>query len=75
MFSTPPDISLPIHNPLHSDWNRQLRMTMFFEGRPISRPSASRPALIAMASSPVRKIHSSINTLEVDSGSHPSLLG
>ena len=34
----------------------QLRITILREGRPIYRPSVSRPDLMAIASSPVRKV-------------------
>ena len=64
-----------MHSPLHSEWKMQSRMTMFREGRPMERPSVSRPDLMAMASSPVRKVQRSMSTFDVPSGSQPSLLG
>ena len=72
---TPPDISLPIHSPLHLLKKRQLRITISSDGRPTRRPSASRPDFMAMASSPVRNVQFSTNTRRLDSGSQPSLLG
>src|SRR5437016_3844028 len=48
---------------------------MFSLGLPIRRPSAFRPDLIAMQSSPVSKTQFSISTLRHDSGSQPSLFG
>ena len=48
---------------------------MFSLGTPIRRPSALRPDLIAMQSSPVSNVQFSMSTLRHDSGSQPSLFG
>ena len=48
---------------------------MFSVGTLTRRPSALRPDLIAMQSSPVSKWQSSISTSRHDSGSQPSLFG
>ena len=53
----------------------QLRTTMFSLGRAQRRPSTLRPDLIAIQSSPVLKVQSSISTFLQDSGSQPSPLG
>jgi hypothetical protein len=50
-------------------------MITFSVGLFSRRPSALRPDLMAMQSSPVSKTQSSISTSRQDSGSHPSLLG
>ena len=48
---------------------------MFSLGTPIRRPSALRPDLMAMQSSPVSNMQFSMSTLRHDSGSQPSLFG
>src|SRR4051812_30565813 len=48
---------------------------MFSDGVCSRRPSALRPDLMAMQSSPVSNVHPSISTSLDDSGSHPSLFG
>jgi len=49
---TPPDISLPMTTPPWPSNIVQLVTVMFSQGRPTRRPSASRPDLIVMQSSP-----------------------
>ena len=72
---TPPLISLPIVTPPWPARMRQPRTTMRSEGVARRRPSALRPDLIAMQSSPVSNSESSISTSLDDSGSQPSLFG
>ena len=48
---------------------------MFSLGTPMRRPSALRPDLMAMQSSPVSNVQFSISTSRHDSGSQPSLFG
>src|SRR3954463_444417 len=71
----PPEISLPIVTPPCPSRITQRRTTIFSEGSPPRLPSLLRPDLMAMQSSPVSKVHPSINTSRQDSGSHPSLFG
>ena len=52
-----PEISLPITTPPCPSFMLQLRMTMFSEGTCTRRPSASRPLLMAMQSSPVSVVN------------------
>ena len=54
---------------------RQLRTTMFSLGVARRRPSALRPDLMAMQSSPVLNEQPSMSTFLQDSGSQPSLFG
>ena len=55
--------------------NVQFWMTRFWLGTLTRRPSASRPDLIAMQSSPVSNVTPSMTTPSQDSGSHPSVFG
>ena len=72
---TLPLTSLPIVTPPWPARIRQPRTTIRSEGAASRRPSALRPDLIAMQSSPVSNTASSISTSVEDSGSQPSLLG
>ena len=71
----PPEHSLPIVTPPWPFFMRQLRMTMFSDGTLTRRPSALRPALIAMQSSPVSNEQFVMRTSRHDSGSQPSVFG
>ena len=71
----PPLISLPIVTPPCPARIRQPRTTTRSTGTLTRLPSALRPDLRAMQSSPVSKVVSSIRTSEHDSGLQPSLLG
>ena len=74
MFFTPPDISLPIDRPC--PWsNVQLTMVQFSIGFPTRRPSASRPDLMVMQSSPTSIRQSEMCTLRQESGLMPSVFG
>ena len=72
---TLPLTSLPIVTPPWPARIRQPRTTTRCEGVARRRPSAFRPDLIAMQSSPVSNSVSSISTSLDDSGSQPSLFG
>ena len=74
-FQHPPEISLPIVTPPWPSRISQLRTMMFSLGTFTRRPSALRPDLIAMQSSPVSNAQRSISTSRHDSGSQPSLFG
>ena len=74
-FLYPPEISLPTTTPPCPSFISQLRTMIFSLGTFHFRPSAFRPLLMAMQSSPVSNIQFSINTFLLDSGSQPSLLG
>ena len=80
-FWQPPEISEPMTTPPWPSSITQLRMMMFFEGMPAkrpvapARPSALRPLLMAMQSSPVWKVQPSMSTFSQLSGSQPSPLG
>ena len=74
-WRTPPEISLPIVTPPWPSRISQSRTMMFSLGTLMRRPSALRPDLIAMQSSPVSKRQRSISTSRHDSGSQPSLFG
>ena len=71
----PPLTSLPMTTPPCPSSMEQRRTMMFWLGRFQRRPSALRPLLMAIQSSPVWKRQSSINTPSHDSGSQPSPLG
>ena len=71
----PPLISLPSTTPPWPSFIVQPRTTIFSLGTPIRRPSALRPDLIAMQSSPVSNVQFSISTSRHDSGLQPSLFG
>ena len=75
MLRAPPEISLPMVTPPWPSIMSQSRMITFSIGLCSRRPSALRPDLSAMQSSPVSNEHFSIRTSRHDSGSQPSLLG
>src|ERR1019366_3774522 len=70
-----PEISLPMVTPPWPSRLVQPRMIRFPDGTPTRRPSALRPDLMAMQSSPVSNRQFSISTSRQLSGSQPSLLG
>src|SRR5215475_39194 len=74
-FQHPPEISLPIVTPPCPSRISQLRTMMFWLGVFTRRPSALRPDLIAIQSSPVLNTQRSISTSLHDSGLQPSLFG
>src|ERR1700729_2084381 len=74
-FFTPPVISLPMVMPPCPLAKLLFWMTTFWLGTLTRRPSASRPDLIAMQSSPVLKVTLSMTTPSQDSGSQPSVFG
>ena len=53
----------------------QFSITTSWQGTPTRRPSVSRPALMAMQSSPVSNVTFRITTPAQDSGSQPSVFG
>ena len=71
---TPPDISEPAQIALAPVAQVMLRTMMFSLGCPTRQPSASRPLLIEMQSSPEVMLTFSIKTSTALSGSTPSLL-
>ena len=72
---TPPDISLPITTPPCPESMIQLVIVMFSQAFPYLRPSASRPDLMVMQSSPTLMKQSEMRTLRQEVGLMPSVLG
>src|SRR5690349_18142479 len=71
----PPETSLPIDTPPCPSAIVQLRIIRLLDATLTRRPSALRPDLMAMQSSPVLKVQFSISTSVEHSGSQPSLFG
>ena len=72
---TPPDISLPITTPPCPESITQLVIVIFSQAFPYFRPSASRPDLIVIQSSPTLIKQSEIRTFRQEDGFIPSVLG
>lgn len=71
----PPDIPLPIATAACPPIKRQFFTSICSQGRPTRHPSSFMPELIAMQSSPVSKVQSSISTFLHESGLQPSVFG